>query len=154
MTKQTRIAIIVAGSLIIVVMGYFYFLTRCMRSERSCEWANIDNLELHTGINIPKVISSDCDYITSRNVKYASFALSRDDVQFAYYIKNNNLEKLVLSDTSKFDSLFKVKAGFMLSGHGQQSLFYKIGDSQEAKWQLLLDSSNAKLWIMIKYTDD
>jgi len=71
MTKTLKIIIIPLASVIVLcglcILGIRGF-THLVYSQRSCEWANIDNIELHTHIDIPKIKGCDCEY--KKRAKY------------------------------------------------------------------------------------
>ena len=48
-------------------------------NQRTCEWANIDNIEINAKINIPSIIDSDCEYLEAINTKKAYFEFNLAD---------------------------------------------------------------------------
>ncbi|MFA5849549.1 MAG: hypothetical protein WC833_06680 [Bacteroidales bacterium] len=113
MTKTVKIITITLASAIVLcglfVLGFRGF-THLIYSQRGCEWANIDNIELHTHIDIPKIKGCDCEYKKELNTKIARFDIDRSKVDMERYIRINNFKKLLSPDEVQLNELIKSKS--------------------------------------------
>ena len=57
-----------------VILGLKMF-TRSIYNQRTCDWANIDNIELHTQIDIPDILTYDCCYLGNATLKWSDLIL-------------------------------------------------------------------------------
>lgn len=121
---------------------------RAIYNQRTCEWANIDNIEMHTQIDIPKIKTCSCNYNAKKNTKMAQFDLEKNDIVFKKYIKKNNFQKLKSTATISKDS-FKTENGKAFQN--TSSLYFTKGTYKTETWQILLDTTSGKLWILINY---
>ena len=69
----------------------FKFLVISIVNQRSCEFANIDNIEVNIGIDIPKIESSLCNFNEIHNIKSVYFKFKEQNSE--EYILKNNFEK-------------------------------------------------------------
>ena len=67
-------------------------------NQRTCEWANIDNIELNAKIDVPSIIDSDCVYLKAINTKKAYFEFNLNDFDADHYIEVNKLKRLESKD--------------------------------------------------------
>ena len=134
--------------------GYFGLreFVRSIYRQRDCEWANIDNIEMHAEVDIPDISYCDCRYDARANVKRAFFIIDKTKVDVNRYISDNGFMKHAAS------------SGFTLSGflkndqtpadlRGLGSLYFKEGRYKEETWKLLLDRQSGKLWVTLNYMD-
>jgi hypothetical protein len=155
MIKTAKI-VTIALTIIIVLGGLAFFglrqLTRSIYSQRTCDWANIDNIEMHAGVDIPNIKTCDCEYNKGQNTKAARFDLDKGSVDMNRYIKINNFKKLNSTSDISFDELLKKDVNFdqLMSS---ADLYYTKGSYQGETWQTLLDNSTGRLWVTIKYKD-
>lgn len=138
------IAIIVA----VVCLGFLGLQAfgKKLYDSRSCDWGNIDNIELHTRTNIPDVTDSECRYDDVTHAKKVVFTLNKRTVDMAHYIaegkftKADSKEALPLADIAAFE---KNTAAF----DNVDSLYFKKSDY----YSMILDSESGKLWVYLKY---
>ena len=91
--RITLMVIAIAASVICLgFMGLRAFTTKIYDS-RSCEWANIDNIELRAKIDIPAQIDCQCQYDEITETKQAIITLDKKDIP-ADYVTANKLKKL------------------------------------------------------------
>lgn len=153
MTKTVKIFSITLTSVIVLSgLGYFGLrhFTHSVYSQRTCEWANIDNIELHTQVDIPKIITCDCEYRKVENTKMARFDIDKVNVDMDHYIKVNKFKKLNSKDDILYDELLKGE-GNSADLVSSSDLYYTKGSSDGETWQTLLDYSTGRLWVTINY---
>src|SRR5690606_12087121 len=87
----------------IICLGFIgiRLMTTAIYQSNSCEWANIDNIELHTLADIPAITDSRCRVDTVSNTKYATFQIDLKKVELDKYIVNNNLIKIGDAEAKK-----------------------------------------------------
>lgn len=134
-----------------VILGLKMF-TRSIYNQRTCDWANIDNIELHTQIDIPDILTYDCCYIGERNTKMARFDLDLNNFDMINYIHRNKFTRLTKPTDFFFDMFLNINinADELLSN---RNLYYTYGSSPQENWQALLDNVAGKLWVTIEYAN-
>ncbi|WP_339889155.1 hypothetical protein [uncultured Flavobacterium sp.] len=127
-----KVLIIVSAiALFFLLVGFgFYGFSKMIYNSCSCEQFNIDNIELRTGINIPKIKSVDCTYDESTKTKKATFIIDLEKVDIEDYIQQN---KLVQSDADE--------------------LYIKSYDAKNHSYKGTLNKITGKLDIEIIYKD-
>ena len=116
-------------------------------NQRTCEWANIDNIELNAKINIPSIIDSDCEYLESINTKKAYFKFDLTHFDVDHYIKVNKLKKL----GSKY--IEKNLINFNTDSVIYDAFYYKSKTGRKSNSYVLFDKSKGQLWTSIEYKD-
>ena len=152
MNKKLKITLITLAVIIIVIVGAFQGLKAFVGSihdQRSCEWANIDNIEMHAKLDIPKVIKSDCNYSEHTNTKMAYFELDSTALNTENYIQANGLTKM--DDTSQVDSQKYLNLDKNFTG--DLAFYFRKNSYQLENTYILLDTSSHKLWVTIEYED-
>ena len=134
-----------------VILGLKMF-TRSIYNQRTCDWANIDNIELHTQIDIPDILTYDCFYKGERNTKMARFDLDLNNLDMINYIHQNKFTRLTKPTEFFFDKFLNINinADELLSN---RNLYYTYGSSRQENWQALLDNVAGKLWVTIEYAN-
>lgn len=112
--------------MIVLFFGSMMLLTRHIYERQDCKAFNIDNIELRTGIDIPKVISSKCECSDHR--KNAEFVLDLDQLDITDYLSKNKLERA-------------------------ESRYIRAGENHNTKWSANYDSLQATLAVEIEYLD-
>lgn len=152
MKKNNKIIIIAAGSIVtlglLALFGFGAFVNS-IRSERTCEWANIDNVELHAHIDVPKVTESDCDYEQEKNTKRAFFVIDRNNFNAERYIQLNELKKLHSTSELESGRFINLETSSLISS----DLYHKQSSSNGESYDVLFDKTAATLWVTIKYRD-
>ena len=80
MKSKYKYVLFGASGLLVLVLVFVLGLRSLVISianQRTCEWANIDNIEINAKINIPSIIDSDCVYLESINTKKAYFEFNQ-----------------------------------------------------------------------------
>jgi len=150
MRKAFKASNIVILSLLLICslifFGYRSFVSS-IQSQRTCEWANIDNIEMHAHVDIPRVTTWDCNYEQEQNTKKAQFTIDRRGFDINRYIKLYKLKELTAATEIQFDKFLNMK----IDSVGTKNFYYKIGSQDGEKWDVLLDKDTGKLWVTIKY---
>jgi len=116
-------------------------------NQRTCEWANIDNIELNAKIDIPSIIDSDCVYLKAINTKKAYFEFNLNDFDADHYIEVNKLKRLESKDI-KVDLL-----NFNIDSLKFDMLYYKSRNGKKSNSYALFDKNKGQLWVSVQYAD-
>ncbi len=132
-----------------VVYAAVFTFTKTIYDERGCDFGNIDNIELHTNLDIPETVACDCEYFEGMDIKNSVFTLDKSKVNFTDYIVRH---KFLPHDSHQsisldFANLENSTAGF----RDRQQLYYRGGESQQATYRMILDTNRARLYIILKY---
>jgi len=141
-------AILIGGLIILGIYGF----TRLVYNQRNCEWANIDNIEMHAHVDIPEIKNCDCEYLEEENIKLSCFEIEVEKVDMNRFIQKNSLKKLSLPTTVEFDELLKLKSNFN-DLKDSSDLYYRVGSQEGESWQILLNNTTGRLCVFIKYKD-
>ena len=82
MKSKYKYVLFGASGLLVLVLVFVLGLRSLVISianQRTCEWANIDNIEINAKINIPSIIDSDSVYLESINTKKEYFEFNLAD---------------------------------------------------------------------------
>ena len=153
MKKGIKVSLIVVTVLLVLVglLGLgLYGLARKINKERSCDWGNIDNIEMYSDINIPKVAASNCVYIKEEHVKITCFDLDTSRVDVDRYLKRNPLTPFSSSDSLVFDARL-VERSHLLEWVDTGHAFYKKGENDGASYQVLLNRETGLLCVFLAY---
>jgi|SRR5690606_3267661 len=90
MKKGVLISLVVVAFSAFLFFGFKLLVTSIV-NQRSCEFANIDNIEVNIGIDIPNIESSQCNYNEVLNIKSVYFKFKEQNSE--EYILKNNFEK-------------------------------------------------------------
>jgi hypothetical protein len=147
--RKVTIIAVTAISLICILAAFgFRALVSSIRHQRTCEWANIDNIELHAHLDVPKVIKWDCSYDKADNIKKASFTIDKNHVDLDEYIQNHRLLKVNSAAKLEYDRFLRLEKD-SLNG---SEFFYRKGSGTDLEWyDVLLDKATGRLWVTMKY---
>lgn len=152
--KRCLNIVLIIAILFLIFVGGCYGVSKLIYASKGCEQFYIDNTEMHTGIDIPKILKIDCQYNKQMKRKRLYFLIDKSSVPMHRYISFSEfkaLEKDFIVTTDDFihcneDSLKKRKTS--------STLFYKkYGDANGESYKALLDSNAGKVWIDLKYAD-
>nr|WP_321233338.1 hypothetical protein [uncultured Psychroserpens sp.] len=107
--KRVGIGIILVVAFFGMLYGGLHLYGWYIFNTQSCSSFNIDNIELRTGVDIPKVSSTDC--ICNDNTKISKFIIDTDNVDLDYYISRNDftlVEGLYIKENDNKNSTYKV----------------------------------------------
>ena len=138
------VGLIIFGLIIIIGLR---FLVVSIANQRTCEWANIDNIELNAKIDIPSILDSDCDYLEAINTKKAYFQFDLADFDMDRYIEVNKLKKL----NSQYPEIDFIN--FNTDSLSVDALYYKSRTGHKSNSYVLFDKNKEQLWVSIQYAD-
>jgi hypothetical protein len=149
---KSKYKYILLGALGFLILGLVFVLglrtlVVSIANQRSCEWANIDNIEINAKINIPSIIDSHCVYQESTNTKKAYFEFNLADFDADYYTEVNKLKKL----DSKYPEIDFIN--FNTDSLKFDMLYYKSRNRKKSNSYVLFDKNNGVLWVSIQYFD-
>ena len=93
--KKTLIILVSIATLFGLFMLSFIFLSKHIFNYVSCEQFNIDNIELRTGIDVPKVQKENILCSCTDTTKTSSFMIDLEKVELDSYLDRNGF---VLAD--------------------------------------------------------
>ena len=143
---------ITLGITSLLILGFVFilglrFLVITIAEQRTCEWANIDNIELNAKIDIPSITNSDCAYLETITTKRAYFEFDLANFDANQYIEVNKLKK---SD-SKYPEVDFIN--FDSDSLTVDALYYKSKNGNTSNSYVLFDKNKAQLWVSIQYLD-
>ena len=95
-------------------------------NRMECERFNIDNIEVRTGIDIPKVTSAVCECDNLEKIKTSHFTIDTKVVNIKDYVAKNR---------------FVLKEG----------IYIQKGEREDTKWLATLDQSSNELMVRVEY---
>jgi hypothetical protein len=166
MKASFRKAFWVLGRLLIVLIGIvtvgFGGLVGCVKligNSNSCNWANIDNIELRAHIDIPAIEPGSCICILDKedgNSKTNFFKIRTDAVDMDRYVSRNSF--IPVDDTeldlSVFGKLSKIPEITPENSEGYYyNSGYNPGKGKRTHWLAIVDRNSGDLWVYMKYKD-
>ena len=146
-----RIALLIVAIIVaIICVGFagMYTLTRAIYREKGCEFANIDNIEIHTKTDIPETISCNCNFNESSYTKIAVFELD-PSIDFPDYISENKFRKLSPQNSV---NLNEEKFALVAEDYiGKTHLYFRADESDANIYKMILDTDLKKLHVIIQY---
>jgi hypothetical protein len=138
-----------SGLLVLVLVAILGLRTLVVSiaNQRTCEWANIDNIEINAKINIPSIIDSNCKYSEAVNTKKAYFKFNLTDFDTDGYIEINKLKRLK-SKHIAVDLLNFNTDSLKFDMH-----YYKSRKGKKSNSYVLFDKNKGQLWVSIQYLD-
>ena len=148
-TKYKYILLGIIGLLLMALMLIIGLRTLVMSiaNQRTCEWANIDNIELNAKVDIPSILDSDCEYLDTINTKKAYFRFDPTHFDSDYYIEVNQLKSLDTKHTG-IDFI-----NFNTDSLSVDALYYKSRTGHKSNSYVLFDKNKEQLWVSIQYAD-
>src|SRR5690606_25925778 len=141
------IAAIIAAVICLGFIGIRLFTT-ALYDSNSCEWANIDNIELHALVDIPAIIDSDCRIDTVENTKYATFMIDLEEVDIEKYIADNKFVKIQsTAEAEKY--LSQHFSGANAESFAYSDLYERHDSYKDESSSLLLDAQTGTLSVTI-----
>ena len=146
-----RISYVIIGLLVLTSLLMFGFknLKHTIYHTNSCERYNIDNIELRTGIDVPKVTEYDCRFDDSRRIKTSYFRFDEEKTDIDKYLSQYNFQKV--ENSKGFQILDTSKLYHDLTS--DSDLYAVKQEKSTHAWEILFDKSTAKIWIAIRYRD-
>ena len=137
------------AAIVVAFIGIGYIglksLTYFMYESRSCSWANIDNIELRTNIDIPQTLDCSCSYSKETDSKTAIFTLDLDSNAILEYADKNGFKPVdVGEERSTFNDL---NENIVASPLLQRAEILP----QRASYRFMLDPNAKKLYVSLTY---
>lgn len=157
MKRTFKVTLWVLAAIIgIVVVGYggCMCFVRCIATSNSCEWGNIDNIELRAHIDIPAIEGEDCFCKSDKeeNTKTNYFKIRTAAVNMERYIERNSFISVNEADMdlSVFGILPKIPE---ITADNRRSFYYNSGQGERTDWLAIVNKTNGDLWVYMKYKD-
>lgn len=147
--KKILILFIVIIVFVLSIVFGFRSFTKNIYNQRTCDWANIDNLELHAKLDIPKISNSDCAYNEAANIKKAYFLVDKTKLDIERYIGVNNLIRVADSKEIPMDRFLN----FDKNMNQNKYLYYRENVKDEACSFVLFNSNKGELYVTVAYSD-
>lgn len=123
--------ILIVFVLVLVIVGLFcggiQLYGKHIFNSQSCQFYNIDNIELRTGVDIPKVTSTDCT--CKDNTKISKFIIDTEHLDLDRYVNRN---------------------GFKLI----DDLYIKENDNKHSTYKVVFNRKTAELIVNLTYKDN
>lgn len=142
------------GSMVLLslffMMGCF-LLSKKIYREGGCEWANIDHIELHMGIDIPALKDTAvCIYDPRSKTKSVYFVLDKRTVPMQHYISHNHFKKLNAAVYFNFQRFNQFNKDTLEKVTTSGNLFFIEGSEKNTnQYKALLDSTTGQLWVAL-----
>ena len=150
MKKNLLITLVVVAFLSLVLFGFKSFIS-AINNQRDCEFANIDNIEMNVGINIPAIESSDCNYDEAKKEKSVYFKFDKE-VNIKEYCNSNKFSKLQTVNLEDYLDLNYVGNSYPLK-EGTDNFYCKTEKRYSNNYHAILNIDTKELWIVISYKD-
>lgn len=150
MKKLTILVIIVVAFFGFIIFG-FKLLVTSIRNERGCEFANIDNIEINVGVDIPKIDSSLCDYDKALNIKSVYFKFKEQNSQ--EYISTYKFKKVKNIDDLEKDNLKYFLGDFSNLYENIEALYIKKGDKMNNSYFTVYNAKTNEFWAVVYFKD-
>jgi hypothetical protein len=149
---NSNLKLILFGASSLLILGLVFILglrslVVSIANQRTCEWANIDNIELNAKVDIPSILDSDCEYLDTINTKKAYFKFDPTHFDSDYYIQVNQLKSLDTKHTG-IDFI-----NFNTDSLSVNALYYKSRTGHKSNSYVLFDKNKEQLWVSIQYAD-
>lgn len=150
MKRNLLIALVVIAFLSLALFGFKVFISS-INNQRDCEFANIDNIEMNVGINIPSIENSDCNYDEAIKEKSVYFKFD-DEVNIKEYYNSNKFSKLQTVNLEEFLDLNYVGNSYPLK-EGTDNFYFKKETRYSNNYHAILNADTKELWIVISFKD-
>ena len=150
MKRNLLIALVVIVFMSIVFFSFKTFILT-INNQRNCEFANIDNIEINVGINIPSVESSNCNYDEVKNEKSVYFKFDKD-VNINEYCSLNKFSKLKTSNLEDYLDLNYTGNNNPFK-KGIDNFYSKSEARYSNNYHAILNAKTKELWIVISFKD-
>lgn len=150
MRKRNVVLLAVTIVIAMVSIGFLGYQTllRNIYQSRSCEWANIDNIELRTLIDIPATSDCDCIYDETADTKTVVFNLDLELSEIMQYATNNGFKAVVTPEEIEFTALeTRGNLNFASNNLWQKHALRENAES----YRMLLDPESKQLFVSLKY---
>ena len=150
MKRNLFITLVVIVFMSIVFFSFKTFIST-INNQRDCEFANIDNIEMNVGINIPSIESSNCNYDDVKKEKSVYFKFDKD-VNIHEYCNSNKFSKLQTANFEDYLDLNYVGNSYPLK-EGKDNFYFKKETRYSNNYHAILNVDTKELWIVISFKD-
>ena len=150
MKRNLLIALGVFVFLLLALFGFKTFISS-INSQRDCEFANIDNIEMNVGIDIPAIESSDCNYDEVEKEKSVYFKFD-NEVNIEEYCSSNKFSKLQTSNLDVYLDLNYI-GNSQPFNEGIDDFYCKSEARYSNNYHAILNKATKELWIVISFKD-
>ena len=146
--SKSKIAFMIV-TIMIALVGIVYIsvntISYFIYESRSCNWANIYNIEMRTKVDLPKTSDCSCSYNKETDSKTAIFTLDLDSVAIMKYADVNGFKPMLDSDR---DFNFRNIDENVLAA----KLWHKSGlHPDRESYRILLDPKAKKMYVSLSY---
>jgi hypothetical protein len=148
-----KIIIIILFFLSLITLLFFGFKTFVIsiKETRGCEFANIDNIEINVGIDVPEIEKSECNYDSVKKVKSVYFKLKKLDTK--KYISKNKFSKLDDLIDLEPESLQYFLSDISSINENPNSIFIKSGSRKSNSHFVVYNALTNELWAVVHFKD-
>ncbi len=150
MKRNLLITLVVITFLSLAFFGFKTFISS-IYNQRDCEFANIDNIEVNVGIDIPSIENTSCNYDEFKNQKSVYFKFDKK-VNIQDYCKSNTFKILQPSDLDKFKDLDFVGNNLPFKDE-YNNYYFKSENRRSNSYNAILNVDTKELWIVISFKD-
>lgn len=152
--EKSRIALLVIAIVAAIgCLGFMGVRAFCEKvyASRDCEWANIDNIEMHARIDIPATTDCDCEYDKNEAAKKVVFTLDKDAFDMTEYVRKHRFAKM------EPDKPLHQSFGFAkdLAVNDKSKLYYRSNEESlkpdRDVYRMVLDPETGKMWVYLQY---
>ena len=144
------ILLVLISTATLLFFGFKSFVTS-IKDNRGCEFANIDNIEINMGVDIPKIESSECNYDSVQNIKSVYFKFQKLDAK--EYILKNKFTKL--NDLVNLEPLsmqyFLADASSI--NENPNSIYIKSGNRKNNTHFAVYNALTNEFWAVVHFKD-
>lgn len=150
MKRNLLISLVVIAFLSLALFGFKAFISS-INNQRDCEFANIDNIEMNVGIDIPAVESTTCNYDEAKKEKSVYFKFD-NEVNINEYCNANKFSKLQTINLEEYLDLNYV-GNSQPFNEGIDNFYFKKETRYSNNYQAILNPDTKELWIVISFKD-
>lgn len=132
----------------LLFFGFKTFVTS-IKDNRGCEFANIDNIEINVGVDIPKIESSECYYDSVQKVKTVYFKFQK--LENKEYIAENKFEKLEDLVDLEPESLQYFLADVSSISENPNSIYIKSGVKNNNTHFAVYNALTNEFWAVVHF---
>ena len=150
MKRNLLIVLVVIAFLLLALFGFKTFITS-IYDQRDCKFANIDNIEVNVGIDIPSIERSICNYDQTKNQKSVYFKLDKK-VNIQEYCKSHSFKILHSADLYRYNNLDFVGNNRPFKDKSK-NYYFKSENRRSNSYNAILNIETKELWILISFND-
>ena len=150
MKRNLLITLVVITFFSLAFFGFKTFVTS-IYNQRDCEFANIDNIEVNVGIDIPSIENTSCNYDEFKIQKSVYFKFDKK-VNIQDYCKSYQFKNMKSSDLDKFKDLDFVGNNLPFKDEFN-NYYYKSENRRSNFYNAILNADTKELWIVISFKD-